>query len=551
MAEQTTIDLTSSQMSELKGLLAQYLPNTQVWAYGSRVNWNARANSDLDMVAFTGATQQENVSLLREAFEESNLPFSVDFFVWDTVPEQFKANIKKEYIELQSVEDKKERVGSEWPKRLLGDLIELKRGYDLPKIDRQEGDVPIISSSGISDVHSVFKVSGPGVVTGRYGTIGKVFYTDIDFWPLNTTLYVRNFKGNDPKFIYYFLKTIPYQQYSDKAAVPGVNRNHLHMAEIKAPNDIAEQKCIAHVLGTLDNKIELNRQTNQTLEQMAQALFKSWFVDFDPVIDNALAAGNSIPDDLQERAQHRKQQLAKPDHQPLPDDVLQLFPSEFEETEELGWVPKGWKVEPVGSVIENVGGGTPKTKEDTYWIGGIHAFCTPKDMSGLSSKVLLETERHLTEAGVTKISSGILPIGTVLMSSRAPIGYLAITETPVSINQGIIALKENSKYGCEYLLCWAEANMEDVVSRANGSTFLEISKKNFREIPFLKPDEIVLSLFSDMAGGYFKRITSLQQQINQLTKLRDTLLPKLISGELRLPESMLDSQTNPPMDEVS
>jgi type I restriction enzyme S subunit len=230
----------------------------------------------------------------------------------------------------------------------------------------------------------------------------------------------------------------------------------------------------------------------------------------------------------------------------LPDDVRQLFPSEFEKTEALGWVPKGWEGEEVGSVIVNVGGGTPKTKETAYWAGGTHAFCTPKDMSGLSSKVLLDTERHLTDAGVTKISSGVLPIGTVLMSSRAPIGYLAITEIPVSVNQGIIALKANEKYGSEYLLCWAEANMEEVVSRANGSTFLEISKKNFREIPFLKPDEIVLSLFSDMARGYFKRVTCLQQQINQLTKLRDTLLPKLISGELRLPESLLDSETNPP-----
>ena len=109
MIAHTRIDLTASQMRELTGLLAQHLPHTQVWAYGSRLNGNARDNSDLDIVAFTDATQQENVSLLREAFDESNLPFIVDFFVWDEVPEQFKANIKKAYMEIQSVDAEKER----------------------------------------------------------------------------------------------------------------------------------------------------------------------------------------------------------------------------------------------------------------------------------------------------------------------------------------------------------------------------------------------------------------------------------------------------------
>ncbi len=297
----------------------------------------------------------------------------------------------------------------------------------------------------------------------------------------------------------------------------------------------SERKRILNFSKALDDKIELNRQTNETLEKMAQALFKSWFVDFDPVIDNALAAGNTIPDELQDRAARRQQQLAKPDHQPLPDAIRQLFPSEFELTEKLGWVPMGWSVSSVGNIIENVGGGTPKTKEDAYWIDGIHAFCTPKDMSNMTSKILLNTGRHLTKAGVLKISSGILPVGTVLMSSRAPIGYLAITDIPVSINQGIIALKQSEKYSSEYLLCWAEANLEEVVSRANGSTFLEISKKNFRDIPFLEAEGDVLAAFANIVRNYYERITGLQRQVDQLKKLRDTLLPKLISGELRLP----------------
>ena len=226
---------------------------------------------------------------------------------------------------------------NDWKETTLGDVLELKRGYDLSQKDRIKGQFPLISSAGFSDSHNEAKVKAPGVVTGRYGTIGNVFYSEKDFWPLNTTLYVRNFKGNDAKFIYYFLKTIDYQQYSDKAAVPGVNRNHLHLAKVSIPENIKEQKAIAHILGSLDDKIELNRQMNVTLEAMAQALFKSWFVDFDPVIDNALAAGNPIPDELEAKAAAR--QALGDARKPLPEDIRSLFPNAFVFTEEMGWIP--------------------------------------------------------------------------------------------------------------------------------------------------------------------------------------------------------------------
>ncbi|UYM18186.1 restriction endonuclease subunit S [Endozoicomonas euniceicola] len=231
------------------------------------------------------------------------------------------------------------------------------------------------------------------------------------------------------------------------------------------------QDFIADMARPTDIKIELNSQTNQTLENMAQALFKSWFVDFDPVIDNALAAGNTIPEPPQKRAELRQAMRASDDAPaPLPEAIRQLFPASFVFDAEMGWIPEGWGVQQIGKVIENVGGGTPRTKEDAFWVDGTHAFCTPKDMSLLTSKALLGTERHLTDAGVAKISSGQLPEGTVLMSSRAPIGYLAINDIPVSVNQGIIAMKPNDAFSSEYLLSWAEANMEEVVSRAMALT---------------------------------------------------------------------------------
>jgi type I restriction enzyme S subunit len=260
-------------------------------------------------------------------------------------------------------------MANDWEEVSLGDIVNLKRGYDLPKKLREEGGIPLISSSGVSDVHNVAKVLGPGVVTGRYGTIGEVFYTEQDFWPLNTTLYACDFKKNHPKFIYYLLKTISYSDYSDKAAVPGINRNHLHMAKVRVPKTLAEQKAIAHILGSLDDKIELNRQMNQTLEAMAQALFKSWFVDFDPVIDNTLAAGKPIPDELSERAEQRKA-VQQGDNQA----VRALFPDEFVLTEEMGWIPKGWQVEELEKRIDVLNGFAFKSQD--YVESGIFVLRT-------------------------------------------------------------------------------------------------------------------------------------------------------------------------------
>jgi len=186
-------------------------------------------------------------------------------------------------------------MAREWVETTLGDVIELKRGYDLPSRERTPGSVPLVSSSGVTDHHSEAKVKGPGVVTGRYGTLGQVFFVRDDFWPLNTTLYVRDFKGNDPRFVSYFLKGLDYLAYSDKAAVPGLNRNHLHQATVRFPSDVHEQRTIAHILGTLDDKIELNRRVSETLEAMARALFKSWFVDFDPVRAKAEGRDPGLP----------------------------------------------------------------------------------------------------------------------------------------------------------------------------------------------------------------------------------------------------------------
>jgi len=319
----------------------------------------------------------------------------------------------------------------------------------------------------------------------------------------------------DPRFLRYYLVSPEMQAKLLSWAGSGGTRNALTKGMIEAfavpaPEDINEQRAIAHILGTLDDKIELNRRMSETLEAMARALFKSWFVDFDPVRARAEGRDPGLP-------------------QPLAD----LFPARLVDSE-LGEIPEGWEVKPIGELAEVVGGSTPKTERAEYWEGGTHNWVTPKDLSTLSMPVLLDTERRITDAGLSQISSGLLPVGTVLLSSRAPIGYLAIAEVPVAVNQGFIAMKPRPGTSNLFLLRWASGAHDEIVSHANGSTFLEISKSSFRPIRAVEPAAPVMDAFDRLSRPMHRKVVEHERESQTLAALRDALLPKLISGELRL-----------------
>ena len=198
---------------------------------------------------------------------------------------------------------------------------------------------------------------------------------------------------------------------------------------------------------------------------------------------------------------------------------------------ELGEIPEGWEVKGVGDAANIVGGTTPSTKVPEYWDGGTHFWATPKDLSPLSVPVLLATERKITDAGLQ-------PPGTLLMSSRAPIGYLAITEVPVAVNQGFIAMQPREGVPSLFLLYWSETSMEEIINYANGSTFLEISKSNFRGIPILLPSASVLRAYHTLVSSVHMRIVINEAVSRRIAALRDALLPMLVAGAIRLPPSL-------------
>ena len=168
-----------------------------------------------------------------------------------------------------------------WHQITLGELITFKRGHDLPIKKRKLGKYPIVASNGIVDFHNEYKAKGPGVTIGRSGNLGKPIFIKEDYWPLNTTLYSIDFHGSSPKFVYYFLKTLPLHELNSGSAVPTLNRNYIHPLDIIVPKNHLEQVKIAKVLSDLDGKIELNNQMNKTLKAIGQAIFRHWFVHFE------------------------------------------------------------------------------------------------------------------------------------------------------------------------------------------------------------------------------------------------------------------------------
>ena len=366
------------------------------------------------------------------------------------------------------------------------------------------------------------KLAQPGdlLFCVRGSTTGRMNWADQEFAIGRGVAAIRH--RHEPELQPFVRAVIEYELLDLLAQATGStfpNVSAQQLADIPYPSlDRTEQHAIAHVLGTLDDKIELNRRMNETLEEVARALFKSWFVDFDPVrakMDGRWRRGQSLPG--------------------LPAEHYDLFPDRLMPSE-LGETPEGWEVKPLGEVVEVVGGTTPSTKVTEYWEGGKHCWATPKDLSSLSSPVLLDTERRVTDAGLDKIGSGLLSAGTLLLSSRAPIGYLAVSEEPVAINQGFIAMPPRKRISNLFMLHWCGMFHDAIINHANGSTFLEISKSNFRRIPLVVPTEEVITAFDGLARTLHERMVSNERESRALAVQRDTLLPRLVSGEVGVGE---------------
>lgn len=374
---------------------------------------------------------------------------------------------------------------SKWKTSELGNVITLKRGYDLPQQKRNAGLIPIFSSSGVSGCHNTAMVKAPGVVTGRYGTIGQVFYAEKDFWPLNTTLYVESFHGNDPRFIYYFLKTLVWEKFTSASAVPGINRNTVHKEIVRIP-DVETQKKIAKCLLIIDEKIKNNEQINDNLQQQLATIYKAWYQDFSLV---------SNPE---------------------------LIETEY------GLIPQGWHYALVGDLCQSISVTHRFDKEELVFLNTgdvedgrfLHSeFMAVKKMPGQAKKTIAP--------------------GDILYSEIRPINrHFAYVNFPsadyvVSTKFMVIRAKSlDSRRLYHYLTSENVLTELQLQAESRSGTFPQIRFDNVSRMPILIADEQTEHTFIELLHKVYNQIEHLNRENNKLSELRDSLLPKLMSGEI-------------------
>ncbi len=402
-------------------------------------------------------------------------------------------------------------MAGDWRNITLGELVTLQRGHDLTEPERRIGRVPVMGSAGQNGFHDTVLAKGPGIVIGRSGaSFGQVHFSQVDFWPHNTGLYVTDFKGNDPLFAFYFLKALDFERFNSGSAQPSLNRNFIYPIPIRVPKP-AEQKAIAAVLGALDDKIELNRRMNAMLEAMARALFQSWFLDFDPV-------------------------RAKLDGQPpdgLDPGIAALFPQHLEDSL-LGDIPKGWQVQRISEVVEEVFDGPhatpPNAEEGSVFLGIRNLTGSALDLSDI---------RYISESDWPRWTKRVIPRPLdIVFSYEATLGFFALIPPGLRccLGRRLALIRPRAQDGHPHF--WFHQFIGPDFQRylmqhsVQGATVDRIPLVQFPKYLVLNPPPALKEAFESRVAPLWAKIHSNAQQSRTLATLRDTLLPKLLSGEL-------------------
>jgi type I restriction enzyme, S subunit len=394
-----------------------------------------------------------------------------------------------------------------WEEKKLGEIAFLQRGYDLTNSKVVKGSFPVVKSNGIDVFHDEFKVKAPGVTTGRSGTLGNVFFIMENFWPHNTSLFVKNFYENDKKFIYYFLKTANLENYNSGSSVPTLNRNHVHNLTFCIPSDINEQKRIADILSAFDDKIELNNQMNQTLEDMATTLFKEWFENF------------NFPNEQ---------------GKPYKDNDGEMKSSV------LGEIPVDWEVKYLKEISETISKGTTPKKNEVDGLDSNVYFLKVKDINNDGTIEFSSLEKIPMEVHQKQLKRSILKTDDILVSIAGTIGRTSIVPSSLddsNCNQAIAFIRlKNKNVFKKFIYQWIRTleAQNRIQSGIVQGVQANVSLTTLGDLKIILPSDLIMNKFNSLINPIFEQIQQNQQQNQTLKKQRDTLLPKLMSGEIRV-----------------
>lgn len=553
MPDLPKIDIRPDHWEIVQGILKKHVPLYEVWAFGSRAKWTAKEYSDLDLAIITDRPLSLDVSAsLSDDFSESDLPWRVDVVDWATTSESFRKIIERDKVVVQ--EGKKGGGMGEWPEVTIESIatriamgpfgsdiktdnfvpmgVPIIRGGNLTK-DRfhSEGFV-FLTEEKANDLLNANAFPGDLVFTHR-GTLGQVGLIPEQPFPRYVVSQSQMKLACDkhkalPEFIYYFFKS-PIGQNAllvntSQTGVPAISRpvTSLKTIQLRLP-PLGEQRAIAHILGTLDDKIELNRKQNETLEAMARALFKAWFVDFEPVrakMEGRWVRGQSLPG--------------------LPAHLYDLFPDKLVESE-LGVIPEGWVVGKIRDCCVQIqNGGTPRRNESRFWDNGNIPWLASGEVR---QSIITATESFITEDGLAESSAKWVPaFSTVVALYGATAGQVSLTSFPLTTNQAVCALIPKQSYAFFNYLAMRRATA-DMENKAVGSAQQNISKGIVENTDVVLPSSALIQRFAQVVNPLFDGWIANLYQSGSLSQLRDTLLPKLISGELRVPAAMVEGIT--------
>ena len=541
------IDLTTEQRAAVLALLERHLPGTTAWVYGSRVKWTARPHSDLDLVVFATPEQHNQVGALREAFEESNLPFRVDLFVWDAVPEPFRKQIEAEHTVLMG--SKRDGVRSEWHEVPVSKVAVAVIGGTPARsaVEYWGGDIPwatakdvaavssryldqvqeCITEQGLESSAAKLMPAGTVVITAR-GTVGALAQLRREMTFNQTCYAILPKDGLDNDFLYWALKgTLSEMRSLTYGTVfETITRRTFDSWRIPVP-PLPEQRAIAHILGTLDDKVELNRRMNATLEGMARALFQSWFVDFDLVRAKAAlrrhAAAQITPP---QGGSDWRVDRARAYLDAMDPAIAALFPDRFVDSV-LGEIPAGWGAGKLGNVAENPRRGVQPDDigPGTFYIALEHM---PKRCIALSE---WDTTASV---GSNKYA---FRRGEFLFGKLRPYFHKAgIAPVEGVCSTDIVVIAPNaSPWASFVLLCVSSDEFVAYTDQTStGTKMPRTSWHTMQQFEICLPPEAITVQFQEIAQPMLDRIVANCHESRALATLRDALLPRLVSGALRV-----------------
>ena len=390
-------------------------------------------------------------------------------------------------------------MSTSWTEIKLGDILAFANGKGIKP--GGIGKYPVYGSNGIIGGSEIHKHSD-AVIIGRVGAYcGSVMYCKNQFWASDNTIIAKPISGSiNIGFSYLLLQSINLNRYAGGAAQPLLTQIVLKQVETKVPSLLIQKK-IAAIIFAYDNLIENNTRRIQILEEMAQRIYKEWFVDFKyPGHEN--------------------------DH---------LVDSE------LGMIPEGWELKKTGEVFGIIGGGTPSTKVPGYWENGTINWYSPKDLTKSDSMFALTSGSQISDLGLQKSSAKLFPAFSVMLTSRATIGVVAINTTEACTNQGFITCIPSENMSTYQIYYWLLNNIKMFLAYSSGATFKELTKTTFKKFDLVVPPKKTSSLFNELVIPIASEILTLQKQNGNLSQTRDLLLPKLISGKIDVSDLEIDT----------